>query len=278
MIRDMTKGKLFPVIIRFCLPVLLGSLFQQFYNLTDAAIIGRFVGMDEMGAVLSTGPLHFLVIGFVLGLTTGFSIPIAQSFGLGDVSEMRRRVVNAFYLCGIFAVGLTVLTVLTVRKLLIVMQTPAETLNDAYNYIFILYSGIIVIMAYNMLAALMRALGNSKTPLMFLIISGVLNILFDLLFIIGLVWETAGAGIATVLSQFIAVILCVIFVKRNFHILASSKEEKKFCKERCTKLLNNGVPMALQFSITAIGSMILQSAVNVLGPIVVSAVGMAARV
>jgi putative MATE family efflux protein len=278
MVRDMTKGKPFPVILRFCVPILLGSLFQQAYNLTDAAIIGRFVGMDEMGAVLSTGSLHFLVIGFVMGLTTGFSIPISQSYGAGDVSQMRRRVANSFYLCGIFAIMLTVLTVVFVHPLLTVMRTPAETIDAAYDYIIVLFGSLSVIMAYNILAALMRALGDSRTPLFFLMFSCVLNIILDLIFIVAFNWGTAGAGWATVVSMSFAVIGCIVYIKRNFPVLCSTKQEKAFCRESCAKLIKSGVPMALQFSITAIGSVILQSAVNALGAVVVSAVGMAARI
>jgi putative MATE family efflux protein len=278
MVRDMTKGKPFPIIIRFCIPILLGSLFQQLYNLADAAIIGRFVGMDEMGAVLSTGSLHFLVIGFVIGLTTGFSIPISQSFGAGDVSEMRRRVANAFYLCGIFAVALALVTVAFVRQLLEIMQTPAATIDAAYDYIVILFGSIPIIMAYNILAALMRALGNSKAPLFFLMLSCALNIILDLVFIVGFDWGTSGAGWATTVSMGFATIMCIFYISRNFPVLISTREERKFCRKRCMKLIENGVPMALQFSITAIGSVIIQRAVNGFGEIVVSAIGMAARI
>jgi putative MATE family efflux protein len=278
MVRDMTKGKPFPIIIQFCVPILLGSLFQQAYNLADAAIIGRFVGMDEMGAVLSTGSLHFLVIGFVVGLTTGFSIPISQSYGAGDVSEMRRRVANSLYLCGIFAIVLTILTVVFVRQLLAVMQTPAETIDAAYDYIIVLFASLSVIMAYNILAALMRALGNSRAPLYFLMLSCVLNIILDFVFIVGFGWGTAGAGWATVASMSFAVVMCVVYIRKSFPVLSATREEKRFCRTRCGKLIKSGVPMALQFSITAVGSVILQSAVNVLGAVVVSAVGLAARI
>jgi putative MATE family efflux protein len=253
-------------------------MFQQAYNLTDAIIVGRFIGMDEMGAVLSMGSLIFLVIGFVIGLTTGFSIPIARSFGAGDIVEMRRRAVNAFYLCGIFAVVLTAVTMIFTRQLLVIMQTPEQTIEAAYSYIIVLFGSIAVIMTYNILVALLRALGDSKTPLYFLMISCVLNIIFDLVFIIGFGWGTAGVGFATLFAQSAAVILCLIHIRKNFPVLSYAKGEMKFCCSRCVMLLKNGVPMALQFSITAVGSVVLQRAVNILGPVVVSAVGMASRI
>jgi putative MATE family efflux protein len=274
----MTKGKPVPVIIRFCLPVLLGCLLQQSYNLADIAIIGRFVGMDEMGAVSATGSLNFLVIGFVLGLTNGFCIPIAQTFGAGDVPEMRRYAANAFYLCGMFAVGLTALTMVFTRPLLEFMNTPPETIESAYSYIIVLFGGITAIILYNVFAGLLRALGDSKTPLYFLIISCVISVVLDLVFILGFNMGTAGAGWATVIAQIFSVILCAVYLRKNYPVLLFKKGELKFSRERCLKLIANGVPMALQFSITAIGSVILQSAVNGLGKVAVSAVGMASKI
>jgi len=275
LVKDMSKGKPVPVILRFFVPVLLGSLFQQIYNLADGVIVGRFIGMDEMGAVFSTGSLNFLVIGFVMGLTTGFCIPIAQTFGAGDIPEMRRRTANTLYLCGIFTVILTVLTMAFTRPLLIIMQTPAETLDAAYSYIIVLFGGIAVIMYYNVFAGLLRALGDSRTPLYFLVMACIINVGLDLLFIAVFKMGTAGAGWATVTAQFCSVVLCAVYLRKNYPILLFKKEELKFSPAHCKKLINAGVPMALQFSITAVGTVIIQGAVNNFGPIAVSAVGMA---
>ena len=274
----MTKGKPLPIIIRFCIPILFGSLFQQAYNLADAFIVRRFIGLNEMGAVLSTGALHFLVIGFVMGLTTGFSIPISKAFGGGDIVEMRKRAANAFYLSGIFAIILTVLTLVFVRGLLELMQTPVETFDAAYDYVIVLFGTIPVIMTYNILVAILRALGDSRTPLYFLALSCILNIILDLVFIVVFNLGTAGVGWATAVSMSVAVILCIIYIRRSHPILHFKKNELKFCRNRCNVLLKNGVPMALQFSITAVGSVILQGAVNGFGPVVVSAIGIAARI
>jgi len=278
LVKDMTKGKPVPVILRFFLPVLLGSLFQQVYNLADGVIVGRFVGMDEMGAVFSTGSLNFLVIGFVMGLTNGFCIPIAQAFGSGDISEMRRRTANTLYLCGIFTVILTVLTMVFTRPLLTIMETPAETLDAAHGYIIVLFGGIGVIMFYNVFAGLLRALGDSKTPLYFLIIACIINVGLDLLFIIVFKMGTAGAGWATVTAQFCSVVLCAVYLRKNYPVLLFRKDELRFSPAHCEKLIYAGVPMALQFSITAIGSVIIQRAINTFGPVAVSGVGMANKI
>jgi len=271
----MTKGKPVPVIIGFFFPVLLGSLFQQAYNLADGMIVGKFIGMDEMGAVLSTGSLNFFVIEFIIGLTNGFCIPIAQAFGAGEISIMRRRTANALYLCGIFTVVLTALTMLFTRPLLIIMQTPAEMLDAAYSYIIVLFGGIAVIMFYNMFAGLLRALGDSRSPLYFLIIACIINVGLDLLFIIVFKMGTAGAAWATVAAQFCTVILCAAYLRKKYTILTFQKEELKFSIEHCKTLIKAGVPMALQTSITAVGIVIIQQAINKLGAVAVSAVGMA---
>ncbi|MCL1831685.1 MAG: MATE family efflux transporter [Oscillospiraceae bacterium] len=277
MVRNLTKGKPFPIIMRFCVPILLGSVLQQLYNLLDAFIVRRYVGLAEMGAVLSTGPLNFLVIGFVIGLCAGFSIPVAKSFGGGDIPETRKRAANALYLCGLFALAMTALMVSFARPLLVIMQTPAETLDAAYNYIIVIFAGIPAFMMYNILVALMRALGDSKTPLYFLSASCVLNILVTLLFVAVFGWGTKGAGAATIVSQAFAVTLCLIHIRRHHPILRLKRADARPCRKRAAKLLLNGVPMALQFAITAIGTVIIQRAVNDFGPVVVSAIGVAGR-
>ena len=274
----MTKGKPFPIIIQFCLPILFGAMFQQAYSLIDAFIVRRFIGLNEMGAVLSTGPLQFLVLGFTWGITTGFSIPISQAFGAGDLCEMRKRVANSLYLCGIIAVALAAITVTFIRPLLVVMQTPEATIDAAYNYIVVIFAGIPVILCYNIFIAILRALGDSKTPLYFLGISCVLNIVLDIVFIVVFKWGTSGVGWATVVSMTFATVLCLIHIRRSFYILRFLKGELRFCRSRCGILLKNGIPMALQFSITAIGSVVLQSAMNGFGPVVVSAVATAAKI
>ncbi len=278
MVNDMTKGKPLKLILAFCIPMLLGNIIQQVYNMVDSIVVGRYVGVDAFAGVSSTGSLTFLVIGFVLGLCSGFSIKISQSFGAGDYKEMRKYVANALYLSGAFAIILTVLTMLFTRPLLEVMRTPDNIIDYAYDYIIIIFAGITATMMYNILACILRAVGDSKTPLMFLGIAAVINIVLDLLFVISFNMGVKGVGYATVISQVVSAILCIIYIKKRYFILHFEKDELKLDVNKCKDLAFVGVPMALQFSITAIGTIILQFAVNSLGSAAVAAVGAALKV
>lgn len=259
-------------IIRFCLPLMVGNLFQQFYNMADIIIVGRFVGKTALSAVGSVGSLNFLVIGSVIGLCTGFSVPIAQRFGAQDEKGLKKYVANIIYLSLALGVLLTVGAVLLTHPLLKLLNTPADIYKDAYDYIVIIFAGIGATMFYNLLAAMVRSLGDSKTPLYFLLFSSVLNIGMDILLIAVFDMGVRGASVATVFSQFISGVLCFIYVKRSFPILHITKETRKPDFKYMRKLLGNGLPMAMQFSITAIGSVMLQSCVNGLGADAIAAV------
>jgi putative MATE family efflux protein len=272
MTRDMTKGRPLPIIIKFCLPVLLGTVFQQFYNVADTMIIGRYIGAEEpLAAVGTTGPLNFLVLGFVIGICNGFCIPVAQRFGAGDIKEMRRFAANAVYLCAIFAVVITTLTMLFTRQLLQLIDVPETIIELSYSYIIMIFMGIPSAIAFNIQACLLRALGDSKSPLYFLAIASLVNVIADLVFILVFGWGLMGAGFATVVAQTVSAVLCFIHIRRNFPILRFKKDELKFSPVHARKLFNVGVPMGLQFSVTAIGSMILQSAVNRLNDAIIIA-------
>lgn len=259
-------------IIRFCLPLMVGNLFQQFYNMADIIIVGRFVGKTALSAVGSVGSLNFLVIGSVIGLCTGFSVPIAQRFGAQDEKGLKKYVANIIYLSLALGVLLTVGAVLLTHPLLKLLNTPADIYKDAYDYIVIIFAGIGATMFYNLLAAMVRSLGDSKTPLYFLLFSSVLNIGMDILLIAVFDMGVRGASVATVFSQFVSGVLCFIYVKRSFPILHITKETRKPDFKYMRKLLGNGLPMAMQFSITAIGSVMLQSCVNGLGADAIAAV------
>lgn len=265
MVRDMTRGKPLNLILAFCIPMIFGNLFQQFYSMVDSIVVGHYVGINALAAVGSVGSVCFLVIGFATGICSGFAIPIAQFFGAGDYSRMRKYVANAIYLCIFFAAVITITTTLLSKKLLLLMNTPADIMADAYTYIFITLAGIPITIFYNILAAILRALGDSKTPLKYLTIASGLNILLDLVFVILFKMGVAGVAVATLVSQLVSGILCLIFVKNNLEILVFDKEELQPDIGCMKKLIAVGLPMALQFSITAIGSIILQSAVNSLG-------------
>ena len=265
MTKDMTSGSPMKLILGFSVPLLFGFLFQQFYNLVDTLIVGRFLGVDALAAVGSTGSLNFLIIGFCMGVCNGFAIPLAHRFGAGDYKAMRAFMMNAVYLAVIFAAVMTVFTVAFCWPILQLMQTPENIIDDAYTYIVIIFAGIPATFFYNILASLLRALGDSKTPVFFLVLAAFVNIGLDLLLIIVFPMGVAGAALATVISQAFSGIACVIYSKRKFEILHTDEEERKVNKGYMKTLCGMGVPMGLQYSITAIGSVILQSAVNTLG-------------
>lgn len=274
----MTSGKPYKLILSFAVPMIIGNIFQQLYNMVDTVIVGKYVGVNALAGVGSTGAISFLVVGFALGVCSGFSIMPAQRFGAGDHSGMRKYISNSIYLCIAVAVILTTATMLLTGPILTLMNTPSEIYNYAFDYIIIIFAGIPATIFYNILSSILRALGDSKTPLIFLGVSSVLNVGLDLLLIIVFNMGVAGAGIATVVSQGISAFLCLIYMRRNYDILRFEKGELKFEMQKALDLIGVGIPMALQFSITAIGSIVLQSAVNSLGTASVAAVTAASKI
>lgn len=277
MTKDLTSGSPLKVILLFTLPLVLGNLFQQFYALADTIIVGRYCGVSALASVGSTGSVNYLILGFVIGVCNGFAIPIAQLFGAQDYRDLRRHVANAGWLCLGASIVLTVLTVTFTRPILTLMQTPADILDGAAVYIGWIFAGIPFIFLYNMVAGIMRALGDSKTPLYFLILTSALNIGLDLLFVIPLNMGILGAALATDVSQAISGIASLIYLCCKFDVLRMSRSEARPCKRACQRLLGIGVPMGLQCSITAIGSVLVQYAVNVLGSTAVAAVTAASK-
>ena len=278
MVRDMTNGKPLRLILSFCIPMIFGNIFQQLYSMVDSIVVGRYVGVNALAAVGSVGSVCFLVIGFATGICSGFAIPVAQCFGASDHSRMRRYVANAIYLCVIFAVLITAATTLSAKQLLRLMNTPDDIMKDAYTYIIITLAGIPVTIFYNILAAMLRALGDSKTPLKYLIIASALNIALDLAFVIFFNMGVAGVAIATVIAQLISGLMCFSYMHRNLDLLFFQEGEMKWDTSYALRLINVGLPMALQFSITAIGSIILQRAVNSLGSALVAVTTAASKV
>jgi len=271
MTKDMTQGSPLKLILAFAVPLMLGSLFQQFYNLADTIIVGRFVGVEALAAVGSVGGLNYLVLGFVNGIACGFSIPVSWTFGAKDYSQMRRYTANAVWLSIAFAVVLTIVTVALTRPILVWTNTPANIIDLADIYVRTIFWGIPFTLLYNVTSALMRALGDSKRPLYFLLMASFLNIGLDLLCIIVFKMGVFGASFATVFSQAVAGFGSLWYIARHYHELRWSKEEGKLSRDHCLKLCNMGIPMGLQCSITAIGSVVLQGAVNGLGSDIVAA-------
>ena len=266
---DMTTGSPAKHILRFVIPLLLGNLFQQFYNMVDTVIIGQFLGKTALASVGSTGSLIFMIIGLCLGICAGFGIPVAQRFGAKDYSEMRRYVANAAWASIGLAVLITTTVLILCDDILQAMNTPEDIYDGAYTYLSILFMGIPMTLLYNLCASVVRAMGDSKTPLYFLIISSLLNIILDLAFVKP--FNIAGPAWATVISQGTSGILCLFYMKKRFSILRIQPGEGKLSFRHIGRLLMQGLPMGLQYSITAIGSVILQTAVNGLGSIYIAA-------
>lgn len=268
--KDLTVGSPMKLILGFAFPMFLGLLFQQFYSLVDTMIVGKYLGVDPFAGVGSTGSLNFIVIGFCMGLCSGFSVPISQSFGAKDFPLLRKMVTNSVWLCTFFSVVITTLMLLFCRPVLTWMNTPENIFEYAYIYIFIIFAGIPCTILYNMTAAILRALGDSKSPIIFLAISSAINIGLDLLLIIVFRMSVDGAALATVISQGVSGVISIIYIKKKFDILAMEKGDWKLERHLAGKLTGVGIPMGLQYSITGIGSVILQTAVNGLGSIYVA--------
>lgn len=276
--KEMTSGASFPLILNFTLPLLLGNLLQQTYSLMDAAIVGKYLGINALASVGASTSVVFLILGFCTGCCSGFSIPVAQKFGARDYVTMRRFISVSLKISGVMSVALAIITSLLCAFILRTMQTPENIFEGAYIYLLITFIGIPCTFYYNLLSGIIRALGDSKTPFWFLLLSAVLNIILDLFCIIVLGWRVAGAAIATVFSQGVSSVLCYIYMNRKYEILKTTPSERRFRSDIARQLLGIGVPMGLQFSITAIGSIMLQSSNNALGTVCVAAFTAAMRV
>lgn len=271
MTKDMTTGSPAKMIILFSLPIFIGNIFQQFYSMADAVIVGRFVGVEALAAVGNTGSLNFLINGFIIGITSGFSISISQKFGAKDEAGLRKSVYSALKLSLIFAIIITILSVLLVNPALKLMNTPENIIRDSETYIRIIFLGSIAVFFYNIASSILRAIGDSKTPLYFLILASILNVGLDLIFIINFDMGVAGAAYATIISQAVSAILSLLYGYFKYPILRLKKEDFKVKKSMYIKHLKMGIPMGLQFSITGVGIIIVQGALNIFGSNVIAA-------
>lgn len=278
MTKDLTQGSPAKLILGFAFPLLAGMLFQQFYSLVDTLIVGQFLGVHALAGVGSTGSVSFLVLGFGMGICSGFAVPVARYFGAKDEARMRHFAANGLILAGVFAFVMTVFTVVFCRQILEMMDTPADCFKEAYWYIVVVFAGIPFIFLYNLLSGYLRSLGDSKTPLMFLILSSLLNIALDLLFILVFHMGVFGASLATVISQGISGLLCLLFIVKRVPILHISREEWRVSHSAMAELCRYGVPMGFQYSITAIGCVVLQTAINAMGATAVAAVAAGSKI
>lgn len=270
-VSDMTVGSPLRQITKFALPLILGYILQQMYLVIDAAIVGRWIGVEALAAVGASSSIMFLVMGFCNGACAGFAIPVAQSFGAKDYSKMRLYVVNAVRISAVMATVVTLLSLMFCRRILQMVNTPADIFHDAYIFLMLQFAAIPLTFGFNLFSGQIRALGNSRQPFYFLITSAVVNVLLDVVLILGCGLGVAGAGIATWLSQALSVILCLWYIRKHMQLLIPKGDERRFDNKRTSILLNNGVPMGLQFSITGIGIIMLQSANNALGTTCVAA-------
>lgn len=270
-VSDMTVGSPLRKITKFALPLILGYILQQMYLVIDAAIVGRWIGIGALAAVGASSSIMFLVMGFCNGACAGFAIPVAQSFGAKDYSKMRLYVANAVRISAVMATVVTLLSLMFCRRILQMVNTPADIFHDAYIFLMLQFAAIPLTFGFNLFSGQIRALGNSRQPFYFLITSAVVNVLLDVVLILGCGLGVAGAGIATWLSQALSVILCLWYIRKHMQLLIPKGDERRFDNKRTSILLNNGVPMGLQFSITGIGIIMLQSANNALGTTCVAA-------
>ena len=271
-VKDLTQGSPMKLVLGFSCPLLFGFLFQQLYSFVDTAIVGKYLGSAALAAVGSTGSINFLILGFSMGICSGFSIPIAQAFGAKDETELRRFVANAVYVSGAISVVLGVTTALLCPAMLRAMNTPEDIIDNAIRYIQPIFAAIPVTVLYNMSSGVLRSLGDSKTPVVFLAMASLINIVLDLIFILWLRLGVLGAALATIISQLASGAGCLIVMKRRFPILHLSGDDLRFRPLFAKRLINMGVPMGLQYSITAIGSVVIQTAINGLGTAAVAAV------
>lgn len=270
-VSDMTVGSPLRQITKFALPLILGYILQQMYLVIDAAIVGRWIGVGALAAVGASSSIMFLVMGFCNGACAGFAIPVAQSFGAKDYSKMRLYVANAVRISAVMATVVTLLSLMFCRRILQMVNTPTDIFHDAYIFLMLQFATIPLTFGFNLFSGQIRALGNSRQPFYFLITSAVVNVLLDVVLILGCGLGVAGAGIATWLSQALSVILCLWYIRKHMQLLIPKGDERRFDNKRTSILLNNGVPMGLQFSITGIGIIMLQSANNALGTTCVAA-------
>ncbi|MBO6108169.1 MAG: MATE family efflux transporter [Eubacterium sp.] len=274
----MTEGRPLTLMLKFMVPLLFGNVFQQLYNMVDTIIVGRYVGPDALAAVGATGTIFFLIMGICNGMASGFTVLTSQKYGAGDDEGTRDSFTNGIMLSVILLVVMTVLTLSIMHPILTLMNTPANIYDDSYSYISTICMGLFSIVGFNLFSAFLRAIGNSRTPLIALICSATLNIILDLVFIVVFKMGVSGAAWATNISQAVSAIICIVYIYKKVAVLKPGIRNWRFKRECVRKQLGIGVPMALQFGITASGTMVMQTAVNQFGSMAVTGFTAAGKV
>ena len=275
---DMTQGPIMSKLIRFGMPVLLGMLFQRIYNFADAYIVGRYLGDGPLGSVSIAGMAMYLLMSLMMGLTTGVSVVVSQYYGAGDTKKVKETFVTSIYVCAAVTAFITIAGLLSAKPLLRLLQTSDELIDDAYIYLAIIFAGSFGTMLYNWISAVLRSLGNSVLPLVFLIVSSVLNVVLDIALIAWIPMGVAGAALATVLSQVTSGALCLVYAFKVLPWLRIRSEDKRFDPQIAKQILIYGIPTGLQMSIITISDMTLQAMVNTYGTALVVAYGVCIKV
>lgn len=271
MAKDMTSGKPIKLIWNFTIPLLIGNLFQQLYNMADTFIVGRTIGVHALASVGSTGSIIFLILGFANGLTAGLAIPLAQRYGAKNYSGVKRSFYVSILISAVVAILLTILSMIFCRQILEIMQTPVEIIDGAYDYLMVIFAGIFSSMAFNLLSNIFRSIGDAKTPLYFLVIACIMNIILDVVFIAGFGMGVEGAGYATVLSQIFSALACILYIWKKIPILRLNSKDFVAESSDVKEHVRISFPMAFQSSIIAIGAIIIQITLNQLGATAVAA-------
>lgn len=268
-VKNMTEGKPAKLLLTFSLSLVAGNVFQQLYTVVDTMVVGKYLGVNALAAVGASDWLNWLMLGVIQGLTQGFGIKMAQEFGAGREDELRRSVGNSVVLSLLSTVVLAVLGQLIARPVLMLLQTPAEIMEYTLLYLRIMFAGVPIVMLYNLLACILRSLGDSRTPLNAMIVASLTNIVLDYLFVMGLEWGIAGAAVATLIAQAVSGAFCFWHI-RKIAFLKIAKEDFRLQKDRTIRLFVLGLPMAFQNGIIAIGGMIVQFVVNSYGVIFIA--------
>ena len=271
MAKDMTSGKPIKLIWNFTIPLLIGNLFQQLYNMADTFIVGRTIGVHALASVGSTGSIIFLILGFANGLTAGLAIPLAQRYGAKNYSGVKRSFYVSTLISAVVAILLTIFSMVFCRQILEIMQTPVEIIDGAYDYLMVIFAGIFSSMAFNLLSNIFRSIGDAKTPLYFLVIACIMNIILDVVFIAGFGMGVEGAGYATVLSQIFSAFACILYIWKKIPILRLNSKDFVAKSLDIKEHIRISFPMAFQSSIIAIGAIIIQITLNQLGATAVAA-------
>ena len=275
---NLLEGPILRAMIAFAIPVMIANIFQQLYNTVDIMIVGRFLGEESLAAVGATAAIFELVVGFALGIGNGMGIVIARHYGAGNYEKLKSAVAATFVIGGVLSIVIAVLGNFTLYPLLKLLGTPSNIIAQSYEYIYLIVVFVGIAFAYNLCAGLLRAVGDSKAALYFLIFSAIINIILDIYFIAYLHFGVRSPGVATIISQGVSAVLCFTYIRKKTPFLIPSKKHFTWNKKLYVDLLGQGMSMGLMFSVVSIGTVILQTSINALGSTIISAQTSARRI